>query len=311
MHINIIIGNPPYNNDSYIPFVEAGLKYAKDCSCFVTPAKWQAKGGDLNIHFRKNVVPYMQKIVYYKDTKDIFDIAEPDGIAYYIISSKNKLKERYVKNICTYNKAFDSDYELHTEENVVLLKNDVMNIIKKCNTGTILNRMLHNSVMDLDDYGEKVRGNHNVEIVWAEKGVCGYSNCAKLYESQINMYKAYVHCLVSQGSSRAFNNEGYAIGNGKKRTFIAKPGQVPQGNYFVLWLADTLDEIESFKSYMDSKLISFLYFVGITSCRDMLDNYRFIPDPIKLDHIFNDNELYARFNFTDNEIKIIESVIKN
>ena len=48
MKINAVIGNPPYNNDMYIPFVEMGHQLATDCSLFITPAKWQAKGGKVN-----------------------------------------------------------------------------------------------------------------------------------------------------------------------------------------------------------------------------------------------------------------------
>ena len=49
---------------------------------FITPAKWQAKGGDLNDNFRKEIVPYMSKIVFYPDCSDIFNIAEHGGICF-------------------------------------------------------------------------------------------------------------------------------------------------------------------------------------------------------------------------------------
>jgi type I restriction-modification system DNA methylase subunit len=61
MNFDVVVGNPPYNNDLYIPFVELGHSLAKECSLWITPAKWQAKGGDANDNFRKNIVPYMKK----------------------------------------------------------------------------------------------------------------------------------------------------------------------------------------------------------------------------------------------------------
>ena len=39
------------------------------------------KGGAKNEQFRKEIVPYMNKIVYYPESTDIFDIAESDGIS--------------------------------------------------------------------------------------------------------------------------------------------------------------------------------------------------------------------------------------
>lgn len=38
--------------------------------------------------------------------------------------------------------------------------------------------------------------------------------------------------------------------------------------------------------------------------------WRFVPDPGECDHIFTDAELYEKYNLTEEEINIIESVIK-
>ena len=46
----------------------------------ITPAKWQAKGGGQNDLFRKTIVPYMSKIVFYPDCIDVFGIGEVGGI---------------------------------------------------------------------------------------------------------------------------------------------------------------------------------------------------------------------------------------
>ena len=54
----------------------------------ITPAKWQAKGGPKNEAFRKEIVPYMSKIVFYPNCKDVFNINDPGGLSYYLIESK-------------------------------------------------------------------------------------------------------------------------------------------------------------------------------------------------------------------------------
>jgi hypothetical protein len=40
------------------------------------------------------------------------------------------------------------------------------------------------------------------------------------------------------------------------------------------------------------------------------ESWRFVPDPGAFDHIFTDEELYKKYELTQNEIDIIESVIK-
>ena len=60
MKFDIVIGNPPYNNDIYIDFVMGGYTLIKEDGyvVMITPAKWQAKGGKKNEDFRKNIVPF-------------------------------------------------------------------------------------------------------------------------------------------------------------------------------------------------------------------------------------------------------------
>lgn len=45
MDFDVVVGNPPYNNDMYLDFVMIGHKLAKQFTLMITPAKWQAKRG--------------------------------------------------------------------------------------------------------------------------------------------------------------------------------------------------------------------------------------------------------------------------
>ena len=83
MQFDVVAGNPPYNNDAYLDFVTMGHLLARKYDLWITPAKWQAKGGQKNEDFRANIVPYMSKIVYYPDANDLYDIAEVDGISFF------------------------------------------------------------------------------------------------------------------------------------------------------------------------------------------------------------------------------------
>ena len=127
---DVVVGNPPYNNDLYIPFATIGHELASQYTVMITPAKWQAKGGKLNEEFRRDIVPYMSHIVYYKDTKDIFDIGEPDGICYYIMG-KQIYEEKQIKCICSKNKSLESDWEIHDEKDVILLPRKILNVLGK------------------------------------------------------------------------------------------------------------------------------------------------------------------------------------
>ena len=82
-------------------------------------------------------------------------------------------------------------------------------------------------------------------------------------------------------------------------------------NYKVLYNLDSDDECDSFISYVNTRFIRFLIFMGV--CGQSITNdetWRFVPDPGAFDHIFTDQELYQKYGLTDDEIKIVESVIK-
>lgn len=79
MKFDVVIGNPPYNDDIYLDFVKIGHKMADKYTVMITPAKWQAKGGDKNEYLRKHIVPYIEKVCFYPDARDIFDIKIQGG----------------------------------------------------------------------------------------------------------------------------------------------------------------------------------------------------------------------------------------
>lgn len=97
MKFDVVIGNLPYNNDMYLDFVTLAHQLSSKYTCMITPAKWQAKTDgkpagsktpDKNEQFRKNIVPYMSDIIYYRDTKDVFNIGEPGGISIVLLDSQ-------------------------------------------------------------------------------------------------------------------------------------------------------------------------------------------------------------------------------
>ena len=88
MEFDLVIGNPPYNNDLYLDFVTVAQHLSSKYTVMITPAKWQAKGGKKNEDFRKNVVPYMSKMVRFKDSKDIMKMDKYKKVTYYMIDKK-------------------------------------------------------------------------------------------------------------------------------------------------------------------------------------------------------------------------------
>lgn len=274
MQLDVVIGNPPYNNDIYIPFVEMGHSIASTCSVFITPAKWQAKGGKKNEQFRQNIVPYMSKIVYYPESSDVFDIAVQGGISYYLIDNsihENKLISSYCskRNILGSNLAFE-ERESTNVEKITFLSTKIQNIIDKINTKNTL-------------YCTKVGTDGHYNVMFTD-----------LYNESKGQF------LDKDGTAKVLLKVYY-----KNNT------EKDAGATVIINSFNSEDKAKSFCSYLDTKFIRFMLLIG--KCSFHASNtacWRFVPDPITFDHIFTDEELYKKYNLTEEEINIIESVIK-
>ena len=149
VQFGVVIGNPPYNKDAYLDFVQLGHNLSTKYTCMITPAKWQAKGGKKNEDFRREIVPYMEKIVFYPDARDIFDIDCQGGISHYTVG-KNLTINKELVNKCNKNKGLDSTETRSisvNNENVLL--NKAFTILNKINA----TKPLHFETKITDKFG--------------------------------------------------------------------------------------------------------------------------------------------------------------
>lgn len=283
-NINNIIMNPPYNNDIYLDFVTLAHKIAYDSVVAITPAKWQAKGGAKNEQFRKDIVPYMSNIVYYPDCTDVFAIGDPGGISYFL-TDKDMHNEKTIINISLKHKSINKDY--------------IYNDTQKRHFNNILSNIGNDLINKIGNYKsfsvENILKNKRYEA-WSANKVSLVSNIPKTY---LWSSDGVFNCL---GLIEIIDT---TKGN-KKSTGIPEDSRL-------IYTADTKDECEYFKSWAYTKFIRFLLSLslcGLTGIATSDEWWRFVPDPGKFDHIFTDEELYKKYNLTDEEINIIESIIK-
>lgn len=318
MEFNVIVGNPPYNSDMYLDFVTLAkdLIDKQECDghvCMITPAKWQAKSDKKNDAFRKDIVPYMDRIVFYPDTTEIFNIAETGGICYYTLDT-NVHKNKEIKICSTLNKVVNShEFEVHCEENVRLINTRLCQIIDKCIGSN------HVNFANTFDFGQSRyikntdRGYVNKTLdsdleVMQGTDVVGYLPLSEVFTTQ-NIEKYKVITPVISSGTNPFTKDG-KFGR-FINLYVIKPNQVPKGSFLPLKSFDSLNEANSFVSFYKTKLSQFLIFLGICGTTVTSEFFRFVPAPEAFDHIFTDAELYEKYGLTEEEINIIESVIKD
>ena len=312
MRPNLVIGNPPYAKDIYLDFVTQAHNLSQDSTVMITPAKWQAKAGKKNEEFRDNIVPYMRDIVYYPDTKEVFDIGETGGVCYYIID-KCRHDSKNVKSVCAVNKSIVSnDFEIHDEDSIMLASRKILSIIGKVGTlGKGFRQSLYVKNSDRGEttiegtlgmkrsvfVGEQERGlfhtvdrvtdNDYVEILQGEK-VVGYKRISDLKTTEnLGKYKIIMNAALF--GSLMYDTEGKV--KGVSNCYCLKPYQVPKGSFAVLHYFDTEEECKSFMSYFDTDLVAFLFFFSLGGTSISRTFFRFIPDPKDWTVIYEDRPL--------------------
>lgn len=282
MQFDVVVGNPPYNKDIYLDFVTFGHDLARKYDCWITPAKWQAKGGQKNEDFRKNIVPYMSKIVYYPNCSDVFLIGEQSGIAYYI-SDKKVCNTKEIENRSIAQTLYNN--KLHRE----------------------IGLTLNNAIYRIYEHIQKVQEYRAFK--WVDTGT-NYKYSLAI-NNKVNNERGVA------GQYQAYGTISYATG---KSNVICAPFIVEDiiestdltNADKVILSSDNRYVCASMQSWLNTKFVRFFIYGRLCGISPVISDITFamVPAPEAFDHIFTDQELYEKYQLTDEEINIIESVIK-
>lgn len=270
VNFDVVIGNPPYNNDIYLDFVTQGHNLAKQYDVWITPAKWQAKGGKKNEDFRENIVPHMNRIVYYPCSTDVFDIDSQGGVSFFITDKKfhEAIVSRHGDNA--------KDAFMSGGENAICKISGVYSLMPR-SIINIVHKTISKKQLKIENCTE-VNGQFNIKITNV------FSDIKRISKSpSLVLIEPYIQTSIGDKNShtsciRSFNSELQA------KSFISYLN-TRTVRFLVLLNAYTVALINN-------------------------ETWRFVPDPGSFDHIFTDAELYKKYNLTPEEINIIESVIK-
>jgi hypothetical protein len=303
MKFNVVLGNPPYNSDMYLSFVKLGHNLATDYDAWITPAKFQCADNNRNIDFRKNYVPSICTFTYYPDCSDIFGIRLNKGIAYYL-ADKNTHTSISITNKCSYQELYN-DISVRELIGNTCLYNKGQDFIKKLG---------HFDSLDIESYKDTQTG-YKVRV----------NNRFNTGGGRINMGSKIENPQYTQGVTFS------ATGN----LLVLQPVHIsdePTTSIDTCIFSSEDESVcNSFISYVESKFCRYLIFLAMPN--NLCSNYsfRFVPNQ-EFDKVFEDNpiegyqpnsdgeyidnngnkhcSLYAKYKLTENEINIIESVIR-
>lgn len=331
MTFDVVCGNPPYNNDIYIDFVTLGIRLSKSYCLWITPSKFWAKTtSDKDISFRQLHDKYGTDYVVYRDCKEIFnDISEPGGVAYYLLQKFKKVTTFNIE--CRHKNclAFQSDWEIHND--LTFLPLSVLSILDKIGISDFKNKLNHNVSYFIDHTFNGSSDSRLPIKIFNGKTLTGYTSMDNIRHCQyINKYK----CIQAHTcGSGAFQTDSTGRFLGQAPIYVLKENEVGRGFHHLKFF-DTELEAKNFVAFMSTKLINFLYILGVCGTCNSKEFYRYIPDitdfsikytddvvdtgtDVDGDGFYTNNlnehcrSLYKMFNLTSDEINLVESTIRS
>ena len=324
MKFDVIIGNPPYqlntgggNDESakqarplYNLFVEQSKKLRPRFLTMIIPSRWFAGGMGLD-SFRDTMLGdgHLIQMVDYPNAKDCFPQNSIGGGVCYFLWSRDE------KGLCSFTSKSGeiSNTALRDlkEFPIFVRYNQAIDIIHKVQSKN--EKSLASIVSSLNPFGfsSYSRGletdfNNSIKL-HSSKGV-GFVNRKEVLQGKNYIDKYQV--MVSKTTGE------HAGEPGKDGTFkvLAKfqplpPKEICTFSYFLVGNFDNEIENNNLYGYLKTKFARFLLLQAISSINISKEKFMFVPlqDFSKL---WTDEELYEKYNLTQEEIDFIESMIK-
>ena len=321
MKFDVIISNPPYAQDTagagrqakpiYNLFIEQAKKLNPKYMTMIIPSRWFAGGMGLE-DFRISMMNdnHILEIVDFTNSKDCFPGISVSGGVCYFLWERDNVGDCKFTNVTN-------------DERTTLVRplNEFPTLVRYNNAVSIIHKVMQQKeamfdeiVSSLMPYGlsTSYRGRNNKAVndltLHASNGIT-YINRSEIKKGfdTVDSYKI----LISKTSAEHAGEPGK---DGKFRVIpssikVLGPSEVCTHSYFVVGNWDNRDIAENALTYMKTKFVRCLMLLCISGFGLSKLVFPFVPMQ-DFSKSWTDEELYAKYSLTDEEISFIESLIK-
>lgn len=325
MKFDVVIGNPPYNDTVtkkatalYGDFMIRALEISSSLVSFIVPARWYNSGRGLS-NLRNTLLSegHLKTLVDFPNTGDVFNdknVSISGGVCYYVYDKNYtgdcRVIERNKNDVIS-----DTFRDLSKNESFI---RDIkaLGIIEKIRSIYNSNTYMDFGVQSVDYFSVKdnpfIRGfkHSDEDIPIADSSGTLYAERQHLADPKglIDSYNVIV--------THAVGGKGYVITNTIR---VLEMGEACSVTY--LCVGGTLDRINAvhLMSYIKTKFCRFLMSQAISGINISAKSFMFVPiqdftSNSDIDWHLSiasiDQQLYKKYNLSDEEIAYIEQTIK-
>ena len=321
MKFDVICANPPYQLEInsytkqakpiYNLFVEQAKKLNPRYITMIIPSRWYSGGIGLN-SFRDQMMKdrHIVKIVDFANAKDCFpQNSIGGGVCYF-------LRDSHYNGDCEFiNVAGDKSNSMKRdldEFEMIVRYNEAIPILHKIanqheNKLTDIISPLMPFGLPSNYRGDKEPSENKNIALYSSKDVSYISKEEVKQSTYLNKHKIFISKLSAE-------HAGEPDKDGKFRVIttsikIVPPQTACTHSYFVIGASDNKTYVNNVLTYITTKFVRFLVLLTVSSINLSKSSFSFVPIQ-DFSKPWTDEELYKKYNLTDEEIAFIESMIK-
>lgn len=320
MRFDAIVGNPPYQESDggggsgrsassiYPYFFKQSVELKPDYISMIMPSRWFNGGKGLD-DFRASMLSdsHISRIVDFCDSKYCFPTSDIAGGICYLLWDKKYSGNCLMKNVLK-NGATFSNMRILNEYPVLVSNNRAIHIIRK-----VLNQkelMLSEVVSSRKPFGLDSSASFDKDgdiFLRSSKG--NGTIRRERINSGLDMLEKY-KVITSKVS---FEHAGVPDKDGMMRVLsvvqVLPKNSACTESYLVNGTFETEDEAMNMAKYLKTKFVRFLLMQMLASMNMTKSTYCFVPMQ-NFTKEWTDEELYAKYSLSDEEIAFIDSMIK-
>ena len=328
MHFDLIIGNPPYQltdggaqasaRPIYQYFIEQAKKLCPRYLVMIIPARWYTGGKGLE-DFRQHMLAdsHIKELHDFPQTEDCFPGVNIRGGVCYFVWDRAYDNTKNLTKVITHVKNQEKEVmrSMQYEDLDIFIRyGEALSIIGKVMAKR--EPVISTIVSSLRPFGFRGYFTEDAKYRQTPKGlfepvVCvgkghsiGYVEKTEIPTGQawIDKWKVFI--------PRA-NNIGTELNDDNLNSFVGKPGEICTESFLALGcdLDLTKTEAENLAQYLQTKFARFMHSQAKSSQDSTSKTFRFVP-LLDFQHLWTDEELYRKYDLNEDEIALIEMMIK-